>query len=261
MIENLPQPDRFPPEVQSRLGWYVYRLIDPRNGWTIYVGKGQGNRVFEHAKDSLKSDNAEDGQSLKLKKIREILDAGLPVQHVIHRHGLASEEIAFEVEAALMDAFSGLTNIAGGHGSLERGCQHVGQIINTYSAPRMVVHEPLILIYIGKARAEDRSVYDSVRAAWRMSKVEAEKRKLVLAYDGNLVIGAFRPTQWLEANKQNFPFLADDMPKGRIGFNGVEAEDPVSRLYLGTCPVPRKRGEQTPFRYFSPNDDSAEEIS
>ena len=43
--------DSFPPEVARRLKTYVYRLIDPRNGETFYVGKGQGNRVFNHIRD------------------------------------------------------------------------------------------------------------------------------------------------------------------------------------------------------------------
>ena len=38
----------FPPDVSRRLRKYVYRLIDPRNGETFYVGKGEGNRVFAH---------------------------------------------------------------------------------------------------------------------------------------------------------------------------------------------------------------------
>lgn len=33
--------DSFPPEVADILKWYVYRLIDPRNGETFYVGKGR----------------------------------------------------------------------------------------------------------------------------------------------------------------------------------------------------------------------------
>lgn len=40
----------FPSEVFDKLGYYVYRLIDPRNGDTFYVGKGQRNRVFDHIK-------------------------------------------------------------------------------------------------------------------------------------------------------------------------------------------------------------------
>lgn len=40
--------NEFPSGVIEHLGWYVYRLIDPRDGSTFYVGKGKGNRVFAH---------------------------------------------------------------------------------------------------------------------------------------------------------------------------------------------------------------------
>jgi uncharacterized protein len=49
-------PDHFPPEVVQRLEVYVYRLIDPRNGATFYIGKGQGNRVFAHVRAELNED-------------------------------------------------------------------------------------------------------------------------------------------------------------------------------------------------------------
>ncbi len=38
----------FPSEGAVRLGCYVCRLLDPRNGETFYVGKGHGNRLFDH---------------------------------------------------------------------------------------------------------------------------------------------------------------------------------------------------------------------
>lgn len=38
----------FNPEVCEELEYYVYRLVDPRNGQTFYVGKGKNNRVFAH---------------------------------------------------------------------------------------------------------------------------------------------------------------------------------------------------------------------
>ena len=37
--------NEFPTEVISELKYYVYRLIDPRNGETFYVGKGKGNEL------------------------------------------------------------------------------------------------------------------------------------------------------------------------------------------------------------------------
>ena len=49
-------PESFPPEVVEKLKTYVYRLIDPRNGETFYVGKGQANRVFAHARADIQGD-------------------------------------------------------------------------------------------------------------------------------------------------------------------------------------------------------------
>jgi len=99
----------FTPEVAKKIKHYVYRLIDPRNGITFYVGKGKGNRVFEHVKCELIFEDDEDEISEKFATIREIRQKGMEVIHVIHRHGMDSET-AFEVEAALIDAYPGLTN-------------------------------------------------------------------------------------------------------------------------------------------------------
>ena len=92
--------DNFTKEVCDQLRHYVYRLIDPRDGQTFYIGKGQDNRVFSHVNTEAKLKD-DDGNELddKLTVIREIKNAGLEPIHVIHRHGM-SKEIAQEVEAA-----------------------------------------------------------------------------------------------------------------------------------------------------------------
>ena len=92
----------FPPDVSRRLQRYVYRLIDPRNGETFYVGKGEGNRVFAH----IRAETDLDGDELdnKMERIRAIRLAGFKVGHVIHRHGM-DDKTALEVEAAVMDAY------------------------------------------------------------------------------------------------------------------------------------------------------------
>ena len=42
--------NKFSHEVVSELGSYVYMLKDPRNDSMFYVGKGRGNRVFDHVR-------------------------------------------------------------------------------------------------------------------------------------------------------------------------------------------------------------------
>lgn len=78
--------EAFPSEVIERLKTYVYRLIDPRNGETFYVGKGRGNRLFAH----IRGEQGIEGDDLdnRMRRIRQIRLAGFEVAHVIHRHGM-----------------------------------------------------------------------------------------------------------------------------------------------------------------------------
>ena len=95
----------FPPGVAKKLKTYVYRLIDPRNGETFYIGKGKNDRVFAHSRAEIKTEDPGD----KLKRIREIHVGGFEVAPVIHRHGM-DDKTAKEVEAALIEAYPGVTN-------------------------------------------------------------------------------------------------------------------------------------------------------
>ena len=115
--------NNFSTEVLNQLKYYVYRLIDPRDGVTFYVGKGKGNRVFEHLNCAIRENQEEVKKSLKLSRIREIQDKGLEVIHIIQRWGLEENE-AIEVEAALIDIFAleNLTNEIKGHHSNRGAC-------------------------------------------------------------------------------------------------------------------------------------------
>ena len=247
------QRDRFPPGVTGQLNWYVYRLIDPRNGETFYVGKGQGDRIFQHAKGALSASKDEDTADLKFSRIKAIWAAGLDVGHVIHRHNIETEDVAFQIEAALIDAYPGLTNEVSGRGSDDYGCRHVEQIVAEYAAEPFEAREPLILISIARSYEEEgKSIYDAVRGVWRVSVNKARNFKLVLAHSHGVVVGAFRPTEWLPATKDNFPWLAEDIP-GRFGFDGQPAERPVESLYIKRR-VPdkfRRKGAANPLRFIS----------
>ncbi len=92
----------------------------------------------------------------------------------------AHHKVAYEVEAALIDAYPGLTNRVGGHGSGEYGSQHVEEIIRAYEAEPFEVREPLILISIGVLfNREEYSVYEAVRAVWKLDVARAQRHNLV----------------------------------------------------------------------------------
>lgn len=237
--------DSFPVGVEQHLGTYVYRLIDPRNGETFYVGKGNGDRVFAHARAELGSDGNEIGD--KLKRIRGIRLAGFDVAHVIHRHGM-DDMTAREVEAALIDAYPGLTNIANATG--DRGVAHAAEIVRRYSAaPAMFQHKAL-LITVNRS-APDRSLYDATRYAWKVDRRHVEQTEVILAVQRGLIVGAFVAHDWLEATAVNFPGLSNGDRPGRLGFIGTEASEDIRTLYVGKR-VPdeyRKQGAANPIRY------------
>jgi hypothetical protein len=238
--------ETFPPGVATQLRTYVYRLIDPRNGETFYVGKGTGDRVFAHirAEKMLEGDDRNDN---KLKRIRDIRVAGFEVAHVIHRHGM-DDETAFEVEAALIDAYPGLTNAIGGAGSGDFGVMHAKEIVIRYCAEPAVFHHKALLISVNRS-ATDASLYDATRFAWKIAKDKASKAEVILATRQGLIVGAFVADEWLEATAANFPGR-DDVP-GRLGFVGREAEPDIGRQYVGKR-VPdeyRKRGAANPIKY------------
>ena len=76
--------------------------------------------------------------------------------------------IVSEVEAALIDAYPGLTNRMGGAGSNDRGVRLADQTIREHDAPEFELKHPLILISIGKTY-EERGVYEAVRGLWSMN--------------------------------------------------------------------------------------------
>lgn len=237
--------ESFPADVARELKTYVYRLIDPRNGETFYIGKGQGNRVFSHVHEeqNLEGDDLDN----KIELIRKIRLAGFEVSHVIHRHGM-DEKTAFEVEAALIDAYPGLTNIAGGTGSTDYGAMHAKEIIRRYAAEPAVFQHKALLISVNRSAAET-SLYEATRYAWTISPSNAKQAEVILPTFHGLIVGAFVADDWLDATSANFPGR-EDVP-GRFGFVGREAPDEIRRLYVGKS-VPdeyRKPGAANPVKY------------
>lgn len=90
--------------------YYVYELIDPRDGSVFYVGKGKGKRCHQHMKEAAKG-----AVGRKADVIREIWNDGLEVTvKVIKRFGSEDAAFAFEKRRIAHHGLHTLTNIASG---------------------------------------------------------------------------------------------------------------------------------------------------
>ena len=181
--------------------FYVYGLIDPRNNQFFYIGKGTGNRVFEHEFESISSP---DSDKLKLKTISEIKAAGLDVLKVIINSNLSEAE-AFAAEAALINAFNyigsiRLTNIVAGHHSSE--ALSVEEFESIYGAEELAVSDikhRILIIKVNRLyqRNMDRNaLYDSVRGVWRASMKRVQTVNYVFGVYNSLIVAVYKPTEW-----------------------------------------------------------------
>ncbi len=256
--EDRSKSNYFSPKVCEKLKYYVYRLIDPRNGETFYVGKGTRNRLFEHAAGKLEvAEEADEPSSIKLQRIRDIQLAGMEVQHIVHRHGM-DPKTALEVEAALIDAYPGLTNVAGGHHNLDRGVMHAETIIEKFEAPIAVIDDPAIIIKINRS-ARSLNTYDATRICWAVSPSRAKEAQYVLAVHNGLIVDVFEPEDWLLATDEDFRGF--DLPskteydsgekRKRYAFYGPQASERILKKYVRHR-IPqeyRKKGQAGPFLY------------
>lgn len=235
---------KFSDETIEQLGYYVYRLIDPRNGQTFYVGKGKGNRVFEHIKCALKENASK--ENLKYKIIKEIKAAGLDVLHVIHRHGLTEKE-AFLVESAVMDCYDGLSNIQGGY-DFDRGVANAITLEERYSAKPY--DEPADINYMiikitSKVLDERGGIYEATRSAWHINPRNAKKYPYVLSSLYGLVKEVYEVDEWKRSEDRD----------GRWEFDGHPAPKEISDIFVGKR-IPdyyKTKGNQNPIAYKKTN--------
>ncbi|MBQ5656587.1 MAG: hypothetical protein IIV14_04045 [Bacteroidaceae bacterium] len=184
-------------------GYYVYALIDPRDNKVFYIGKGIGNRVFMHEIESGKSLESE---KLKLKKIRDIENAGFSVKKLIVNWGLTESE-AFASEATLINMLNyipdiKLSNIVSGHHVHE--CLTTEQFEQMYGAVPLEkedIKHSILVIKINKLYRRDMSeyeLYDAVRGFWAASlkSIQTRKVKYVFGVYNGLIVAVYQPDEW-----------------------------------------------------------------
>ncbi len=228
----------FPQSVIEQLDYYVYFLRDPSNEEIFYVGKGKGNRVFEHVGCAL----ADVTESDKLDRIRAIKKSGKAVEHFVLRHGL-TEHAAFEVEAAIIDfvGIHNLSNLQAGHYSTDFGIKTTEEVVAMYSAPPFETDQPVLLININKLfdkEMTESDIYEATRKSWLVGPRRNKAKYAVATYRG-LTREVYAIKEWYR--------IGD-----RWGFNGERAdEDTRSSLRYKSIAGMAKRGAANPIRYIN----------
>lgn len=250
----------FDEKSRQELKHYVYMLIDPKGNKPFYVGKGIDNRVFDHLACAL-SDI--DTSNAKYDKIREIIKSGQTVKHIIVRHGLSEIE-AFKIEASLIDTLTYcgllLSNIVGGHNSIEKGLMTSEEIVRLYNAqPLNQIGADCILININRTYKRGNGtdpIYQATKETWLISKRRLPQIKYVLSEFRGLIVEVFEVTNWYPKQRpKNKTIDKERNIKIQIevtgyGFDGNIASDDVRNLYVNKSVAHLKqRGSAQVIRY------------
>ena len=243
----------FSKKALENLGYYVYLYSDPDTKVPFYIGKGKGNRCFDHL--SYKND------SDKVSKIQELLLKGKEPVIEILVHGV-DEETALKVEAAAIDliGIDNLTNVQKGHHTSVYGRIDVDELNRRYDKEILKesdITENVIMIRINKAYHYGMTqfeIYDNTRCCWKVNKDQADKVEYAFSvYDG-MVIEVFHIETWLPAHTT---LIAEatldprpDKDKGRYEFVGDIAPDEIRDKYLGKMVTELfPQGNQNPIKY------------
>ena len=132
--------------------FYVYELIDPRDGSSFYVGKGQRNRITAHEAEA-----ASGRESRKCARIREIWADGFVVER--RRVFETDDEVlAYEREVALIAqiGLDKLTNVSPGGGWLRLSSSPPAVFVWTIG---LLSKRASIALRMARAAAQGKPVY------------------------------------------------------------------------------------------------------
>lgn len=253
---------RFSATTIEALNYYVYVLVDPSDNKIFYVGKGKGNRVFNHIAEVKKKMHVSCTMSPKDIKIANIISSGEEVLTYIVRYGLTNEH-ALLIESVLIDIFShkldvnlndfnDLTNEITGYYS-SKGCISTYDLEKLYSDSNVAELNDgakYLAINISILSKDPIEIYNRVRASWNINKEIADKADYILATHAGLIVGVYK----LDANKWIEEVDQTKSNSTRYYFNedkSVDMTEIRTRLINKRLPKKRKKGAANPVWYIA----------
>ncbi len=220
-----------PREVASRLGYYVYLYIDPRNNKPFYVGKGKGVRALAHL--------GAEGESRKARVLEELRQQDMQPRVDILAHALPDEETALRIEAAVIDllGLDSLSNAVRGWRSVQLGRIPLSELITYYAAPQRGIDVPALLIRIDRLYRHGMSaleLYEATRGVWKLGRKRELAQYAFAVFEG-VVREVYDIESWHPAGSTVYTTRskADVALPGRWEFVAQIAHDGVRTKYLG----------------------------
>ena len=246
--------EKFSPQTIKRLKNYVYVYSDPDTGEYFYVGRGKGNRAFDHLKEVAKNP--------KTKKIKELRKRGKDPKIEILAYGL-TEQIAKNVEGAVIEVLEidNLTNRVRNHEAGEFGKLGVDEIESKYGSKvlkRSDITDNVIVFRLTDTYYENMSaieLYDATRQFWNVVLDSVEDLEYALAVHDNVVLEVYKIEKWYPAfttltTRPGCELLQPDKNPTQYEFIGRVAEDKIRNKYLGKSTKGLfKPGNQRGFNY------------
>ena len=186
---------RFSKNTINAIGYYVYGLRYPREQEYFYIGKGKGNRVFSHVKQS----SARGISDPKFDIISTLRSEGGPEIDII-RHGLTEQE-ALLLESALIDVL-GVDQIANkvkGFNSEKYGLMSPKNIEAQYKGKPFVKPIKAVCFKINRAWRRNMSaleLYEMTRGNWRLSLARAGDAEFGIGLTDGVIRSIYKIHSW-----------------------------------------------------------------
>lgn len=236
-------------EVISEIKSYVYIYINPNTKKVFYIGKGQGNRCFEHLEENT--------ESQKVKEINDLKKKGkMPIIELL-RYGLTDDQASL-IESSLIDyvGLDNLTNKVRGLHSKSFGRTSIDDINIKYTADEVKVTDNVIAITINKlfySHITEEELYEATRGIWKLGE-RRTKAKFAFAVFQGVVREVFEINQWHQSGtlKYNTRDSSKFKEMKRWEFDGKIADDCIRNKYIKkSIRNYITQGSQNPIRYIN----------
>ena len=229
---------KFPANIHKEILNYIYAIYDPREALPFYVGRGVGDRVFSHLKDS--HNKEVDSKILMLR------NQGLEPVIKILIHGLNTKQArAAETVAIAMLGKDNLANkvLSGGSSFTNVSPE---ELIHHYNAKKVLIKHLAVLIVRNpwNPNQSERYHYDLTRASWKVGKKKDFAEYAFLIHQG-VVKKVYTVATWYpdgttfhirnNPDPNNEHYHEDYKIRDRYEFVGrlLHPEDELSKLYVG----------------------------